>query len=186
MDPKPIWTADLFIHEPVRWFPCGDLAPPPNGKTSDAQAVIKHCADAHCYCCRRDRTKVQPEGRDGVEIGWIRKEREYFLDWPRQQKFAPEFVNIHQSRLISSAHAANHHFVSPVNCDCFWTKFRRRRSAGLAVGKGVLGMRKGFPLTPRQPWNVMCNVSHRYARKSNLPGVHSATLDPRLAAARHG
>jgi hypothetical protein len=34
-----------------------------------------------------------------------------------------------------------------------------------------MGMRKGFPLTPRQPWNVMCNVSHRYARKSNLSGI---------------
>ena len=48
-------------------------------------------------------------------------------------------ILLHQ---ISSAHVANHHFVSRVDCDCSWTKFRRRRSAGLEIGKGVLGIRQ--------------------------------------------
>jgi hypothetical protein len=36
----------------------------------------------------------------------------------------------------------DHQLVCGVSCDCFWTKFSEGRSAGLAAGESVLGIRE--------------------------------------------
>jgi len=103
VDPQPVGTADLFIHEAMRRLPGRDFALPSNGKSTNPKTVIEEFPYPNLNGPGHDHLKIQPRWRNGVEIGWMGKECEHFLQRAGQPNFAFEFVNAHQAVRVAAA-----------------------------------------------------------------------------------
>ena len=89
MNPFPVRPPDLLVDEFVRRFPAGDFRAPADRNSPQSQAVIDECPLAHLDRKRREDPKVQPIGRQSIEIASIREERKYHVRRSRQQLLRP-------------------------------------------------------------------------------------------------
>ncbi len=82
--PETVRTTPLLVHETMRRIPNGDLRPPADGKSPDAQSVVDKRADPHLHRLPRDHLEAQPRRRDPLKVGRVGEEREHFGGLSRQ------------------------------------------------------------------------------------------------------
>src|SRR5689334_6499679 len=95
VDPLPIRSANLFVHEPMRRLPGSDARAPAQWQPVDPQAVINQRALAYHNRFLCFHAKMQPWRRDGIEVRCVCEKGKQVCWADRQPKFSFELVNAH-------------------------------------------------------------------------------------------